>query len=189
MLVVPVRLTKSMRYYSGKGDNGNSQLFSGGELLAKSEPIFEVLGSLDELNSYLGLCSIEAEPDSIILREIKKIQESLFICQAHFAKADNLISPNLLSDLELSLEKIAKIIKPRDSFVISGGTRLSALLDVARTLARKCERCALLLNEKEREAYEKIVFVYLNRLSSYLYVLARYANDLGGVCESSPQYK
>ena len=178
-----------MLYYTGNGDNGKSKLFDAKEDFSKSEPIFLVLGSLDELNSHLGLCSCEAAQDSFIYQAIKREQENIFICQAHFAKSEIKIPNGFLSELELSIAKLAKLIKPRDSFVLPGGSRLSALLDVARTLARKCEREALSLSEEERSLYEKIVFVYLNRLSSFLYVLARLANDLAKVEEDAPLYK
>ncbi len=189
MLAALATLTKNMLYYSGNGDDGKSKLFDAKENLPKSQTIFSVLGSLDELNSYLGLSACEAPQDSFIYQAIKREQENIFICQAHFAKSEIKIPDNLLSDLELSIAKVAKLIKPRDSFVLPGGSRLSALLDIARTLARKCERKALSLSEEERNSYEKIVFVYLNRLSSQLYVLARLANDLAKVGEDTPLYK
>lgn len=176
-------------YYTGKGDSGTTKLFSGQARISKSEPIFALLGSLDELNSYLGLASVAAHPYRDIYQEIRREQEHLFICQAHFAKADTKIPADLLSELEARIAKISQLIRPRKSFVIPGGSYLSATLDIARTLARKCERYALSLSDKEKADYNQLIFVYLNRLSSFFYVLARYANDLAQVDEGAPQYK
>jgi len=175
-------------YYTGKGDNGTSKLFKGKDRLLKSEQIFEVLGSLDELNSFLGLCSTEAKEYSDIFEDIIIEQNNLFICQAHFANANISIPSDLVRSLEKRMEKYAKLIKPRKNFVFPGGSRLSASLDISRTLARKVEREALRLPLEERLPNCDKIYVYLNRLSSFLYVLARYSNDLSSEIEISPKY-
>jgi len=175
-------------YYTGKGDNGTSKLFEGKNRLSKGEQIFEVLGSLDELNSLLGLCSVEAKDYTSIFEEIKIEQNNLFICQAFFAGAKVSVPPNLVSSLEKRLEIFSSKIKPRKSFVVPGGSRLSATLDIARTLARKAEREALRLPLKDRFKDSEIIYIYLNRLSSFFYVLARYANDLAFEREVTPKY-
>lgn len=175
-------------YYTGKGDKGTSKLFEGKERLLKSDSIFEVLGTLDELNSFLGICSFEAKANSDIYQQIIQEQNNLFICQAHFAEAKIKIPEDLVSNLELRIQKIAKNIKERKNFVLPGGSRLSASLDFSRTLARKTERRALSLPLENRVNYNELVYVYLNRLSSFLYVLARYANDLSEIDELAPKY-
>ncbi|MCF7795258.1 cob(I)yrinic acid a,c-diamide adenosyltransferase [Patescibacteria group bacterium] len=175
-------------YYTGKGDKGTTKLFNSKDRVDKGEQIFEVLGSLDELNSWLGLSSVEAKDDTEILELIKKIQNDLFTCQAHFARSDVKIPEDFVSSLEEKIAKISEKIKPRDSFVLSGGSRLSANLDIARTLVRRAERQALKLSDEDKRQVNEIIFVYLNRLSSLLYVLARLANDIYEAKESKPQY-
>lgn len=175
-------------YYTGKGDKGTSKLFNSKSRIDKSEQIFAVLGTLDELNSFVGLCSTLAGSYDDLFRILKIEQNRLFSLQAHFAGAMLGFAPEVISELESSINSISEKIKSRNSFVVPGGSQLSASLDVARTLARRAEREALGLKEEERNRYNKLSFVYLNRLSSLFYVLARYANDLAGVDENAPQY-
>lgn len=175
-------------YYTGQGDKGTSTIFNSSERLTKSDPIFELLGSLDELNSWLGFCAVEAESQLEIQKIIQETQNNLFICQAFFAQAKVIIPTNLLSQTEIEINRISQLIKPRNSFVLSGGSRLSALLDVGRTLARKVERRAVALDKKSSRELNELILSYLNRLSSLLYVLARLANDVYKVTEKSPDY-
>lgn len=176
-------------YYTRKGDKGTSKLFSSKERIPKGEQIFEVLGSLDETNSFTGLCSVYAnESYKEIVDDLKKVQNDLFICQAHFADSEIKIPVDFVSRLEDSIAKITKKIKPRESFVVPGGSRLSASLDVARTLARRTEREALRLTDKDKKRIDSQVFIYLNRLSSFFYVSARLANDLAEYKENPPKY-
>ncbi|NCU39671.1 cob(I)yrinic acid a,c-diamide adenosyltransferase [Candidatus Falkowbacteria bacterium] len=175
-------------YYTGRGDAGSSKLFNSSARLSKSEQIFATLGALDELNSYLGLASTYSKKGSRIYNALKKEQNNLFILQAHFAKAHLIISPNLISGLEEDIKKWEKEVGPLNNFVVSGGSKLSAILDVSRTIARRAEREALLLDVKIKITYNKLAFVYLNRLSSWLYVLARLANKKANSQERAPQY-
>ena len=187
MLAEPVNCNCDM-YYTGKGDDGTSELFAGKKRLLKSEQIFAVLGSLDELNSFLGLCLVEAKTFVDLFEDIKIEQNNIFICQAHFAGAKISIPPDLVSSLEKRMKKYASVIKPRKGFVAPGGSRLSATLDITRTIARKVEREALSLSLKERLLVSDKIYSYLNRLSSFLYVLARYSNDLTLEKEFPPKY-
>ncbi len=175
-------------YYTGKGDKGTSKLFKSKDRIDKGEQIFEVLGTLDELNSWLGLVSMEAGQNQNILDIIRETQNNLFTCQAHFAQADVNIPKDLVNKLEEDIKNISKNIKERNEFVLSGGSKLSASLDVARTLARRAERQALKLDIEAKKEVNKLIFVYLNRLSSLMYVLARLANDIYKQQEKSPRY-
>lgn len=177
-----------MKYYTGAGDSGTSKLYGSDLARHKSQPIFFLLGTLDELNSWLGLCKLEASKSSIIYQELRREQESLFISQAHFAGAKTRVTDKLVQDTEASIERLAGLIKPSKGFVVPGGSALASKIDFARTLARKSERYAWSLSEAERDAYDKIIFTYLNRLSSLLYVLARYANEELKVKEEVPGY-
>lgn len=173
-------------YYTGKGDQGTSKLFQSKDRLLKSDLVFEVLGSLDEINSWLGLCAVEASEYPKIQEIIQSTQNDLFICQAYFAQADTPIPDSFLSRTEERIDGISPLLKERTSFVLSGGSRLSALLDIARTLARRVERRVVDLGKKQE--LNELVLAYLNRLSSLLYVLARWANDLQEIEEQAPKY-
>ncbi len=175
-------------YYTRKGDSGTSNLVNPKNRITKSDLVFEVLGSLDELNSWLGLCAVEAKNISAVLEIIKNIQNQLFICQAYFAGAEIVIPANLVSTTEEIIDELGKSVPMKKSFVISGGVQLSALFDVARTLARKTERRAVGLQDITERQLNSLVLTYLNRLSSLLYVLARFVNAQAEQEEEAPKY-
>lgn len=176
-------------YYTGKGDKGTTKLFNSSERISKADVVFEVLGSLDELNSWLGYCAVEAQDWDDINKIIIDTQQTLFICQAHFAESDVQVPKNILVSIEKKIQDIGQTIKPRDSFVLSGGSKLSALLDISRTIARKVERRAVKLSNYNLKNNNQLILAYLNRLSSLLYVLARQANDRYQINEKKPNYK
>lgn len=175
-------------YYTGAGDNGTSTIFNSKERLSKSSAIFELLGSLDELNSWLGLCVVEAAYFPEIKDILRDTQHSLFTVQAYFAQANIDFSVSILNRIEEEIKNLSLKIKERKSFILSGGCRLSALLDITRSIARRVERCAVRLSDKQPQKINPTVLAYLNRLSSLFYVLARLANDLSEVDEESPVY-
>lgn len=166
-----------------------SGLFSRKDRLPKNSPVFEALGTVDELNSLLGLC--RAHPDkgkdeTNIGNELLKIQENLFIIQAELAGADKTLAQSNVDDLESSIERLESKIKNPQAFVIPGATEFSALCDYARAISRRAER--VVINAKPTHAVSAGTLAYLNRLSSFLYVLARYAASGDDVIEPSPQY-
>jgi cob(I)alamin adenosyltransferase len=186
--------------YTRKGDAGTTQFYGNSERVSKASPITEALGSLDELNSYLGLCrAVISEQDTIfILFKNKKIslqkilhetQEVLFIVQAQVAGAKKTLHTSKIKRAEEITNSIEKYIPPLHAFSFSGGTFVSAHLDVARTLARKAERRVVLVHKKKLQRVHANTLSYLNRLSSVLFALARYANHTGDVREESPTYK
>jgi cob(I)alamin adenosyltransferase len=175
-------------YYTGDGDKGTYTILNSKTRLEKSSPIFGLLGDLDELNSYLGLCSVEAFDFLEIQKDIKDIQHNLFIIQACFAKANVDFPITALNKTEERIKEIALNIEKRESFVLSGGSRLSSTLDIARAIARRAERRAVGIRNSYNKEINPTIFAYLNRLSSLLYVLARLANDLNSMKEEAPNY-
>lgn len=175
-------------YYTGAGDSGTSTIFNSRERISKGNFVFELLGSLDELNSWLGLCAVEASDFVEIKSILRETQNTLFTIQAYFAQANVDFSKVKLDNIEGELKNISSKIRIRESFVLSGGSRLSAVLDIARSIARRAERCAVRMSDEQKQGINPLVLAYLNRLSSLLYVLARLANDLSGVEEDSPTY-
>lgn len=175
-------------YYTRGGDGGSSKLFEAHSRRPKSDQIFEVLGTLDELNSFLGLARSFAGKHKDIQELLKTEQNHLFSLQAHFAGAKVDLPDDLVLVLEEKIAEISAKLKKRSSFVIPGESSLSAFLDVLRTISRRAEREALKLEEEEKHKKNKQAFVYLNRLSSFFYVLARYLNDLYDLSEEAPSY-
>jgi len=176
-----------MRFYSGKGDKGTSTLYGSGKRLSKTDKVFEALGALDELNSYLGVC-LSLSRNKKIKKTLDVIQENLFIIQAEVGNIGTSDVPKLdknkLSKLENITDKFGGEVGIITKFSLSGETLLSAHLDYARTLARRAERSYLASRTPSDGAT-----AYLNRLSSLLFVLARYANKKAGKRERNPGYK
>ncbi len=175
--------------YTRKGDDGSSGLFGTKERYAKTSAVYDALGTVDELNSLLGMCRTETANEHgklNISAEIKNVQERLFIIQAELAGAEKTISGANIEELEETIESIERLIKNPHAFVIPGTTKTSALLDFARAVARRTERCVLTACETGQISPE--TRTYLNRVSSFLYALARYTAIKDNLPEESPSY-
>jgi ATP:cob(I)alamin adenosyltransferase len=120
---------------------------------------------------------------------IHEIQKNLFIIQAEVAGADKTISESKVKELENIVDSIEKVLPPIKSFLISGGTELTAVFDFSRTLARRAERRVVQVFEESIVKVGSNTLAYLNRLSSLLYALARYSNWKSGIIEDKPDYK
>jgi len=175
--------------YTGTGDDGTTKLFHcDQQRISKSSEIPEALGALDELNAFLGFVKVRAADSERIGGIVQDIQKTLFIIQAEVAGADKKVEEGTVKNVEELISKIEKESPPVKGFSIAGGTELSALLDVARTLARRAERRVIAIEEGKSGTVSPETKAYLNRLSSLLFALARLANHLAGVAEESPHY-
>lgn len=175
--------------YTGKGDSGTTTAFGcDQQRISKSSEIPEALGALDELNAFLGFVKMRSGEVSRILSVVREVQENIFIIQAQVAGADKKLKENALQDMEKIVNDIEKEIPPLKGFSVAGGTELSALLDVSRTLARRAERRVVAITEMHIREFPQSTLVYMNRLSSLLFALARLANNLAGVAEEIPHY-
>lgn len=186
--------------YTKKGDQGTTKIFNtpSGVRISKSDPIFEALGSVDELNSFLGLVKVNSEKINFYISSasddlasekiIHKIQEDLFIIQAEIAGSDMTIEEGKVLWLEDITNRIEAILPPITTFFISGGTEIASLFDISRTLARRCERSLVSWNEESERKLGIYTLAYINRLSSVLYALARLSNHFSGIKEESPKY-
>ena len=175
--------------YTRKGDDGTSGLLGTKKRFPKNSPVYDALGTLDELNSLLGVCrayAMRKKRKIDIAGEIRNVQEQLFIIQAELAGAPKSILPKHIKELESTIKKFEKLIENPHAFVISGTTELSALLDYARAVSRRAER--QVLGAQKTQKVSSPTRTYLNRLSSLLYALARYTATIKGAKESSPSY-
>ncbi len=187
-----------MRYnilmlYTRKGDDGKTATFGCDQRISKGSAIAEALGSLDEVNSFLGVVKMKAsqQTDSDLKNlaaTLHQVQENLFIIQAEVAGADKSISVEKVKEAEMLVDKIEKTLPPIKTFFISGGSELAASFDFARTLARRAERRVVAVSEEKRVKVSAHTLAYLNRLSSLLYALARLSNHIYGKNEESPKY-
>ena len=185
--------------YTGRGDNGTTTLFHCDQgRISKSADIIEALGSLDELNAYLGIVKVYSQNEQIKIIFNKKnkilfsdvlneIQQTLFIIQAELAGSDMTVGKSSLNKIESIIKIISESLPPITSFTVSGGSALSAELDFSRTLARRCERRVIAaLDNGVRIG--KVTITYLNRLSSILFALSRYTNYFLAIKEEHPKY-
>jgi cob(I)alamin adenosyltransferase len=193
--------------YTGKGDNGTTKLFNTpqGVRISKSSNVFEALGTIDELNSFLGIVKVYCAQTGYGLEAggsnksfegiVHNVQENLFIVQAELAGSEMAISETSVSDVENLIASIENNLPPIKTFFISGGTLLAAHFDTARTIARRAERRVVTVHEDYINTDENNInkinastLAYLNRLSSLLYALARYSNHFAGITETAPKY-
>jgi cob(I)alamin adenosyltransferase len=183
--------------YTRKGDNGTTKTYGCDQRVSKSSSIAEALGSLDEINSFLGLIKIKTDNLSFNLPTTKiaisetldRIQQDLFIIQAELAGADKTITHNKVIWLEEIIDGIEKTLPPIKTFFVSGGVELATLSDIARTIARRAERRVVGVADEGKIIIGKETLAYLNRLSSVLYAFARSFNQIAGVKEEAPKYE
>ncbi len=185
--------------YTGFGDKGTTTLFGcKQERISKSANIIEALGTVDELNAYLGVVKVYTTTDqlrvkigakSILLSDIiEEIQQVLFIIQAELAGSDMTVHTKEVTKVENVIHKISDILPPITSFTIAGGSIASAELDVARTLARRAERRIVSVGEEGHRKIGMGTISYMNRLSSILFAMSRYANHIHSIPEDHPTY-
>ena len=175
--------------YTGKGDTGTTTAFGcDQQRISKSSELPEALGALDEVQSFIGFVKLRATGNDRITTILHAVQETLFIIQSEIAGADKHVEKGTVAEVEKIIQDIEKEIPKLTGFSIAGGTELSALLDVARTLARRAERRVIGALDANTCHVTNETRAYLNRLSSLLFALARLANHLAGVAEENPQY-
>lgn len=178
-----------MALFTGKGDKGTTTAFGcNQQRISKSSELPEALGSLDELNAFIGFVKMRSANEPRIADILREVQENLFIIQAQTAGADKKLKEGTVEKVSEMVNEIEKEIPPVKGFSIAGGTELSAMLDIARTLARRAERCVTAVKELNLRDLPPETMAYLNRLSSLLFALARLANHLAGVAEENPKY-
>jgi cob(I)alamin adenosyltransferase len=194
--------------YTRKGDDGKTKTFGCDQRISKSSAIAEALGSLDEINSYLGLCKVKAEKPArnvshsdaggekfllptgeSVAQVVHNVQKNLFVIQAEVAGSKMSITEDKIKEIEKIIDAIEKELPPIKSFFISGGTKLAVYFDFARTLSRRAERRVTEVSEEGKAEVSIFTKAYLNRLSSLLYALARLMNHKFGIKEDSPDYK
>ena len=173
----------AMKIYTKTGDKGTTSLI-GGTKVSKAHLRIEAYGTIDELNSYTGLCKdlITDKESTVVLQEI---QDRLFTIGSALAcdpqKETKMKIPDLEEDdinlLEKEIDKMNETLPPMKSFIVPGGHPTISHLHIARCICRRSERCCVRL-EAENNEVAPIIIKYLNRLSDYLFVLARYTAHL-----------
>ena len=165
-----------MKIYTKKGDKGKTGLM-GGTRVSKASLRIESYGTVDELNSWLGVIR-DGEIKSNYQEQLIEIQDRLFTVGSSLAcdpEKSSMKIPDLLNKdvklLEKWMDEMDQELEPMRSFILPGGNQTSSFCHVARCICRKAERNVVVLSENEFVA--ELVLMYLNRLSDYLFVLAR----------------
>ena len=170
----------AMKIYTKTGDAGTTSLI-GGTKVSKAHLRIEAYGTVDELNSYIGLCKdLLADQDSKSV--LQEIQDRLFTIGSALAcdpeKETKLKIPDLKEEditlLENAIDKMNGELPPMKSFILPGGHPTVSHLHIARCVCRRAERSCVRL-QMEKNEVDPIIPKYLNRLSDYLFILARYS--------------
>lgn len=167
-----------MRAWTGKGDDGTTGLLYGGRV-RKDHPAPEAYGAVDEAQAALGVARAEAERGSELDETLVHVERDLYVCMAELATAPgkrgklepgrSCTTPEMVVAIEELTTSLSERFEMPTEFVLPGETRISALLEVARTVVRRAERASVAVAEDGSS-----VVPYLNRLSSLLWALARW---------------
>jgi cob(I)alamin adenosyltransferase len=175
------------RIYTRTGDRGDTRLASG-EPVRKTSLRVEAYGCVDEANSALGMARLNTAGDVVLDAMLGAIQNELFDLGADLAtparaERENTTALRILPEqvvrLEREIDRLNAELGPLTSFILPGGTPAAAALHVARTVCRRAERVAVALADAEPEQVSAPALAYLNRLSDFLFVAARWANAKG----------
>ena len=179
----------TFKIYTKTGDKGETSLY-GGTRVSKAAARVESYGTLDELNAFIGLAKAEIS-DEKVLSQLQKIQFDLFTVGSEAAtptdkmllangknRLDVMISDKEITELELWMDDFDAELEPLRFFILPSGGKAAATVHVCRTVCRRAERAMVFLNETEEVRPELIK--YLNRLSDYLFILARYISKISG---------
>nr|WP_070960737.1 cob(I)yrinic acid a,c-diamide adenosyltransferase [Hyphomonas sp. Mor2] len=178
-------MVKLDKIYTKAGDRGKTRL-STGEPVNKWHPRVTAYGTVDETNAALGVAALHAEGE--MLAAIRRIQNDLFDLGADLATPDRgkkleweplRIVAAQVERLETDIDAMNETIAPLDSFILPGGSPLAAQLHVARTLCRRAERQIAELSALDDEIVSAEALAYANRLSDWLFVAGRAANNDG----------
>lgn len=175
------------RLYTGGGDDGTTSLV-GGQRARKDCARLDAYGSLDELSAFLGVVAAWPDIEEDIKKDLMDIQNLLFDIGGYLASKPGGSGLPPVSGMESEIQKLESWIDRLDNatpkiraFVLPGGCEVAAHTHVARTVCRRAERKIVALAADEE--VDELVRVYINRLSDYLFILARYFNYRSGVEE------
>lgn len=172
-----------MKIYTRTGDLGQTSLF-GGSRVAKNDARIDAYGTVDELSSFLGVARASGIPSDVDA-VLEQVQRDLFDVGAHLASPGTSrfpgVDPARIAQLESAIDAMESELAPLKNFILPGGSLTAAQLHVARTVCRRAERCVVALHDESPATMSTVA--YLNRLSDYLFVAARFTNRRADVTD------
>ncbi len=174
-----------MKIYTKTGDSGTTSLF-GGKRVDKNSLRIEAYGCVDELNSLIGVI-VAGKPPADVLKKLIRVQAELFILGTDLATPTDVkvkiprITKGFVARTEKEIDAMEKRLPNLKNFILPGGSKIGSQLHLARTVARRTERRIVELSQAERINQNSLI--YINRLSDWLFVMARYINSLEKVKE------
>jgi len=180
-------MVKLNKIYTRTGDDGTTGL-AGGERRKKYDLRIAAYGTIDEVNAAIGIARLNTAGDAGLDADLSRIQNDLFDLGADLSTpgkgqgpggARLTVTAKQVTWLEAEIDRFNAELSPLKSFVLPGGSAAAAYLHLARTLARRAERLIAELKDRPDESVSSDVLKYVNRLSDFLFVASRYANDKG----------
>jgi cob(I)alamin adenosyltransferase len=173
------------RIYTRTGDDGTTSLGSG-ERRKKYDLRVEAYGTLDEVNAAIGLVRLHTAAEASLDAALARIQNDLFDVEADLCLAEKgpggarlTVTDAQVAWIEGEIDRLNAELQPLRSFVLPGGTPAAATMHLARTMCRRAERIMVALKDKPGESVSDASLKYVNRLSDFLFVAGRHANDRG----------
>jgi cob(I)alamin adenosyltransferase len=173
------------RIYTRTGDDGTTSLGSGARR-KKYDLRVDAYGTLDEVNAVLGLVRLHTANDPALDAALSRIQNDLFDVEADLCLSEKgpggarmTVTEAQVAWLEQEIDRLNEALEPLKSFILPGGSPASAYMHLARTVCRRAERIIVALRDQPGEEVSAPSLQYVNRLSDYLFVAGRYANDKG----------
>ncbi|MGB7257293.1 MAG: cob(I)yrinic acid a,c-diamide adenosyltransferase [Pseudolabrys sp.] len=173
------------RIYTRTGDDGTTSLGTGARR-KKYDLRVSAYGTLDEVNAVLGLVRLHTSGDAALDASLARIQNDLFDVEADLCLSEKgpggarlTVTDAQVAWLEGEIDRLNAELAPLKSFILPGGSPASAYMHLARTVCRRAERIMVELKDKPGEEVSAPSVKYVNRLSDYLFVAGRYANDKG----------
>ncbi|MFL6800050.1 MAG: cob(I)yrinic acid a,c-diamide adenosyltransferase [Xanthobacteraceae bacterium] len=173
------------RIYTRSGDDGSTAL-GNGERRKKYDLRIEAYGTLDEVNAVIGLARLHTRGDTALDAMLARIQNDLFDVEADLCLAQKgpggarlTATEEQVQWLEQRIDDLNAALEPLRSFILPGGSPAAAYLHLARTVCRRAERLMVELNDTAGEGVTSAALKYVNRLSDFLFVAGRHANERG----------
>lgn len=175
-----------MKIYTRTGDDGSTGLIGGGRV-KKSDARIDCFGTVDELNAAIGVAACGT--DGELLDRLRAVQNDLFVIGSHLAMPETSqhaqslppLDEAMIARLEMQIDSADAALPGLQNFILPGGSEIAARLHLARTVCRRAER--LLVDFSQDRPVPGFIITYLNRLSDWLFVEARLANQNGGVAD------